>query len=178
MAWGGKLVQRWVRGWCCPNSHSFWQGRGQDSLCCEVACTNGLLFPPRRPWLPAGNGKCPPPRSPRGLRHTLRGSACFGLNWECCRLPNWFQSHCTAGWHFVALASLGAELSPLPAHAASTHPCLGWGSVPGVLWPLGPQRSAGGTPRALLDLGTVFLSHSPWSSPGKRESRPRWPRAP
>lgn len=30
--------------------------------------------PLRRPWLPTGNGKCPPPRSPWGLRHTSRGS--------------------------------------------------------------------------------------------------------
>lgn len=114
--WGWEtppgLGQHWVRGWCCPDSRLFRQGRGRDLLRCGVACTNSLLFPPRRPWLPAGNGECPPPRSPPRLRHTSRGSALLGLNWECCGPLNWSQSLCTAGWCFATLASLGAGLSP------------------------------------------------------------------
>lgn len=58
----------------------------------------------------------------------VRGSVPLELNWECHRLLNWFQFHCT-----VVLASVGLGCPHCP-HAART---LGLGSVLGVSQPLG-----------------------------------------
>lgn len=119
------LAQCWVRAWCCPDSHLYPQGQGQDLLCCEVACTNNLLLPPLCcPWPPTGNGKCPP-LSPGSQTHV---GAKLGV----------LQA---------------AELVPVPLHGGVvlcstgiTGSGAGWGSVPAALQPLGPQSSAGETP--------------------------------
>lgn len=64
----------------------------------------------------------PLPHLPRGLRHVVRGSVPLELNWECHRLLNWFQFHCT-----VLLASVGPGLSSLPPMQPGPFLVWDWG---------------------------------------------------